>query len=465
MSRTDHKAATVAGLAAGFLDGSSSPAEAMDATLAAIDALDDRLGAWQAVYEDQARQGAEAATAAIESGHRIGPFHGIPFALKDIVDVEGMVTTAGSAAMADRVSPSTATIARRLVAAGGVLVGKTKTVEIALGGWGTNQHMGTPWNPWDATTKRTPGGSSSGSAVAVSSGMVPCAVGTDTGGSVRLPAAFCGIVGLKTTEGLLPIDGIVPLSPTLDTPGPLARTVEDAALMFEVLAGRDPVELDRDWREHRGLFSQLDRGIAGLCLATIGRREREGIDAAVLAAFDRSLDLLANLGAEIVEVDPPTPFDSMKEATFAIVTPEAYAQHGVLFEDRDAPLDEHVRSRILPGRDILARDYIAALNQRPADQAEFLRVLDGYDAYLTPTVTTPALPVEGIDESDTPARFTRAGNYLGLCGVSIPMGLDPGGLPHALQILCRSRAEALALRIAAGFEAARGPLGRPPLSV
>ena len=239
-------------LARDYDSGRSTPEEAVSELLATIDRLDSTIEAWQALYADDAIDAAVAATKARAAGHRIGPFHGIPFALKDIVDVQGRVTTAGSKAWASRLSPSTALIARRLLAAGGVLLGKTKTVEFALGGWGTNQHMGTPRNPWDAENARVPGGSSSGSGAAVASGMTPCAIGTDTGGSVRLPAALCGIVGLKTTEGLIPTDGIVPLSHTLDTPGPMARSVADATLMFDVLTGRDQSSIDDDWRQGTG---------------------------------------------------------------------------------------------------------------------------------------------------------------------------------------------------------------------
>ena len=177
-------------IARAYRRGETTTSEVVDRLLSHIDTHEPKLGAFQAIYADDARLAAEAADKAMRSGHRIGPFHGIPFALKDIVDVEGRITTGGSLTLSQRVSPATATIARRLLSAGGILVGKTKTVEFAMGGWGTNQHMGTPWNPWDLETHRAPGGSSGGSGVAVAAGMVPCAVGTDTGGSVRLPAAF-----------------------------------------------------------------------------------------------------------------------------------------------------------------------------------------------------------------------------------------------------------------------------------
>ena len=171
----------------------------------------------------------------MRSGHGLGPLHGIPVALKDLVELEGRVTTGGTAVWRNRVSIYTATLAQRMIGAGMIVLGKTHTVEFAYGAWGTNQHMGTPWNPWDMKVARTPGGSSSGSAVAVASRMAPCAIGTDTGGSVRVPASWCGITGLKTSIGRISTHGVLPLSHTLDTPGPFARSVEDCAILLALL--------------------------------------------------------------------------------------------------------------------------------------------------------------------------------------------------------------------------------------
>src|SRR5205823_9552069 len=217
-----------------------SPVDVVEALLARIAAHNPKLHAFIDVYADDARLAAEGADKAIRSGHAVGPLHGVPIALKDLIDLEGRVTTGGSMVWRERRSPATATLARRLIAAGMIVLGKTHTVEFAMGGWGTNQHMGTPWNPWDLAAHRTPGGSSSGSGVAVAAGLAPVAIGTDTGGSVRLPAAWCGIVGLKVTAGRISTYGVLPLSSTLDTPGPLARSVEDAALIFRALHGPDP---------------------------------------------------------------------------------------------------------------------------------------------------------------------------------------------------------------------------------
>ena len=205
-----------------------------------IERLEPKLHAFVSVNAANARLAAEAADKAIRSGHAVGPLHGIPIAIKDLVEIEGEIAMGGTAAWRNRIAPHTATLMRKLMAAGMINLGKTHTVEFAYGGWGTNQHLGTPWNPWDASTHRTPGGSSSGSGVAVAARMAPWAIGTDTGGSVRIPAAWNGITGLKTTIGRISTFGVLPLSPTLDTPGPITRDVEDAALLLTVLQGADP---------------------------------------------------------------------------------------------------------------------------------------------------------------------------------------------------------------------------------
>ena len=212
MSRIDPVWAGVAELSRAFGARTLSPVDAVDALLERIRRRNPSLHAFIAVYADDARLVAEGADRAIRAGHRVGPLHGVPIALKDIVDLGGRITTGGSKVWAERVSPVTATLAERLIAAGMIVLGKTHTVEFAMGSWGTNTHLGTPRNPWDLSVHRTPGGSSSGSGVAVAAGLAPVAIGTDTGGSVRLPAAWCGIVGLKVTAGRISTHGVLPLS-------------------------------------------------------------------------------------------------------------------------------------------------------------------------------------------------------------------------------------------------------------
>src|SRR5437763_2245101 len=211
MTMIDPAFATVSELSSALARRALSPVDVVDVLLGRIEKLNPTLHAFIDVYAADARLAAEAADRAIRSGHAVGPLHGVPIALKDLVDLEGRVTTGGSKAWEKRVSPVTATLAERLVAAGMIVLGKTHTVEFAMGSWGTNTHMGTPRNPWDLKVHRTPGGSSSGSGVAVAAGLVPVAIGTDTGGSVRVPAGGGGIVGLKVTAGRSSRDGVVPL--------------------------------------------------------------------------------------------------------------------------------------------------------------------------------------------------------------------------------------------------------------
>ncbi len=446
---------SLAALSDGFRSGALRPSAVVAAQLDRISRLDGRIGAYQAVYADQAMQAAEAAERAIASGHRIGPFHGIPFGLKDICDLEGRITTGGSLAMKDRVSKVTGTVTRRLIAAGGIVLGKTRTVECAFGGWGTNQRMGTPWNPWDRKVHRVPGGSSAGSAAAVAAGMAVCAVGTDTGGSVRLPAGFCGLTGLKVTEGRLPTDGIIPLSHTLDTPGPLARSVIDAVLMFEVMDGREGWAMDRDRAAGAGLYGALGRGVAGLRLGAMDARERAACTAEVLDAYDAALEALGGLGARIEVFTAPRSLADFTSANGRLISAEAYAHHGPMYENRDNPMDEDVRPRILAGRSVSAADYVAILQDRRAAQADYYAAMRGFDAVLTPAMTAVAVPVAEADQAVSPGHFTRPFNYLGMCGLALPTGLSSGGLPTSLQIAARGGDEATALRIGAALEAAQ----------
>jgi aspartyl-tRNA(Asn)/glutamyl-tRNA(Gln) amidotransferase subunit A len=439
----------------GAMDGGElSAAEVMAVSLARIEAHEGKLAAFVARYDDEARALAAAADAVRDAGGPVGPLHGVPMAMKDIVHMAGRITTGGRPTCRERVSTETAPIVERLTAAGAIIVGKTHSVEMAMGGWGTNEHMGTPWNPWDPSTHRTPGGSSSGSGVAVAAGYVPGAIGTDTGGSVRLPAAWCGLAGLKVTEGVLPTDGIDPLSSTLDTPGPMTRSVIDAALMFDVLLGREGAVVRRDFAAGAGLYARIRRPIAGLRLAVMPEAERAVVDAEILAIFDRSIECLAGLGAEIVTIDLPKPFDAYREAAMVIMAAEGYHFNKMTLDDDSLPMDRWVRRRLLPGGDINADRYLSALERRRLDSQAFLDALAGVHALLTPTTMTAAVPVSEVDESQTPGHFTRAANYLGLCALAVPNGFTDSGLPSSLQVICRPRREVTALRIGYAYEQA-----------
>ncbi len=462
MSTVDPVWAGVAELSRAFEARALSPVDVVDALLVRIKQRD-ALHAYIALYESEARLAAEAADSAIRSGERIGPLHGVPIALKDLVDLQGRRTAGGSKVWIDRVSPVTATLAERLIGAGMIVLGKTHTVEFAMGSFGTNTHLGTPWNPWDLTVHRTPGGSSSGSAVAVAAGLAPVAIGTDTGGSVRLPAAWCGVVGLKVTAGRISTYGVLPLSFTLDTPGPIARSVEDAALIFRVLSGPDPRDLPTLAWAPADPLPTLRRGVTGLRLATLPDEERLGVDAEVLAAYDASVKKLASLGAEIVRVALPNRFSDYAAGTGRIIGAEGYRFVGHLVDDMSLPVDPHIRPRIQVGRGMSARDYLMALAGREEHRRAFVTALADVDALLTPTAQTAAIPIAKVDQSGTAAFFTRAGNYLGLCGLALPNGFTADGLPTSLQILCHAGQEATALRIGWAYEqASEWKERRPP---
>jgi aspartyl-tRNA(Asn)/glutamyl-tRNA(Gln) amidotransferase subunit A len=454
MTKIDPVWATVAELSGAIGARTLSPVDAVGALLDRIRRLNPRLHAFIAVYEADARLAAEGADRAIRAGHRVGPLHGVPIALKDLVDLEGRVTTGGSKVWAERVSAVTATLAERLIAAGMIVLGKTHTVEFAMGSWGTNTHLGAPMNPWDPAVHRTPGGSSSGSGVAVGAGLAPVAIGTDTGGSVRLPAAWCGIVGLKVTAGRISTYGVLPLSSTLDTPGPLARSVEDAALIFRALNGPDPRDPQTLAWAPADPLPTLRRGVAGLRIGVMPEAERIGVDKEVLGAYDQSVEMLAKLGARIVHPALPHRLSDYAAATGRIIGAEGYRFVGHLVDDLSLPVDPHVRPRIQLGRGVSARDYLLTLAEREERCRAVAAALADVDALLTPTAQTPPIPIDQVDQSGTAAHFTRPVNYLGLCALAVPNGFTAGGLPTSLQIVCHAGEEAMALRIGWAYEAA-----------
>ncbi|MBN8956792.1 MAG: amidase [Rhizobiales bacterium] len=452
MSQSDLTNLSAHELAAQIAARKLSPVDVVEAHLTRIAQKEPKLQAYVEVDADDARLAAQGAEKAIRAGHAVGPLHGVPIALKDLIEIEGKVATGGTQAWRTRKAHRTATLAKRLIAQGMIVLGKTHTVEFAMGGWGTNTLLGTPWNPWDLKRARTPGGSSSGSGVAVAAGLAPWAIGTDTGGSVRLPSSWCGITGLKTTIGRVSTYGVLPLSPTLDTPGPMARSVEDAALLYTVMQGADPLDPLTLGHPYADPMPGLKRGVRGMRLARMPEAERTFSTAEVLAAYDASLEKLAQLGADIVSVDLPFGFADVAALNLRIMAAESYANLHALIDDEKAPLDPDVRPRIAAGRTISSRDYIEALHMREAMKRQFTAALDGIDALLTPTTMTTAVPLDEVDQTKAPAHYTRFGNFLDLCGVALPNGFDAGGLPTSLQIVCRAYDEATALRIGWAYQ-------------
>lgn len=442
---------TLAALAEGRLDSETLVRQ----QLAHIDAHNPQLQAYLDVYADEALQAARALDVLRHAGYTVGPLHGITVAIKDLFEIEGRAITAGSRALPPRTSEITATAVARLRAAGAIVLGKTHTVEYAFGGWGTNASMGTPWNPWDLAVHRVPGGSSSGSAVAVAAGMASAALGTDTGGSVRIPAGLCGLVGLKTTHGLISRYGLIDLCPTHDTVGPLTRTVQDCALLLDVLAGADPRDTV-SWRAPvRNLSQALGQPVEGLRVWVLPQAEREGVDPEVLVAYDRALATLEQLGMVLVEKPLPQSLETSMAIAGNLMSAEGYANLGALFERPGLRFDPHVQRRILLGRDISAAGYIGLLKARESAIDQMREAMADVDVCVFPTNAITAIAVDEVDEMATPlSRFGRFVNLLDLCSVAVPAGLSAQGLPISIQIVGGPMAEPTILRAAHAFEQA-----------
>jgi aspartyl-tRNA(Asn)/glutamyl-tRNA(Gln) amidotransferase subunit A len=414
--------------------------------LARIREHDSFLHAFSEVYEKEAQLAADAADRLLRAGVRLGPLHGIPVALKDLVDVAGKVTTNGSPLFADRVAQKSARIVQLLHAAGAIVIGKTHMVQFALGAWGTNEHAGTPRNPWDLKVHRTPGGSSSGSAVAVAAGLVPLAIGTDTGGSVRVPASFCGITGFKATASAIDTRGVLPLSRTLDSIGVFARSVEDAALLYGVLA------------EDRTLASEIvvrppATGLQGVRVARLADADLAGVAPDVRAAYETAIDEFRTTGAHVSTVPVPRPLDTFAQTASSIMLSEGALEWGDLAADMAREMDTSVRPRLAAGARISATEYVRAMRQRQEWKREFAQLLARFDVIVTPTTMSTAIPLDSVDHGTAPVRYTRILNLLDMCGVSLPVGVDRDGLPIGLQLGAAEGADARLVAIAQAFQA------------
>lgn len=455
MSSTHSNFASVTQTLRALADGRVDSETLVCQQLKRIDALNPKLHAYLDVYQDEALQAARGLDSLRRAGYTVGPLHGITVAIKDLFEIEGHSITAGSTALPPRRSSITATAVERLRAAGAIVLGKTHTVEYAFGGWGTNASMGTPWNPWDLAVHRVPGGSSSGSAVAVAAGMACAALGTDTGGSVRIPAGMCGLVGLKTTYGLISRYGLIDLCPTHDTVGPLTRTVEDCALLMDVLAGADPRDPVSHRAPVRNLSHAIGQDVQGMRVWVLPRSEREGVDTEVLAAYDRALAALIRLGMVLVEKPLPQSLETSMAIAGNLMSAEGYANLGTLFERPDLTFDPHIQRRILLGRDISAAGYIGLLKARESAISEMQEAMAGVDVCVFPTNAITAIAVAEVDEMATPlSRFGRFVNLLDLCSVAVPAGLSQQGLPISIQIVGGPMDEPTILRVAHAFEQA-----------
>ncbi|MGF1525740.1 MAG: amidase [Candidatus Competibacterales bacterium] len=437
-----------------------SPVALAEAHLARIEDLDPTLHAYRLVTPERALAQARSAEIQLQAGLSLGPLHGIPYASKDLFDVAGLPTTAGSKTLEGNIARADCTVTRRLAQAGMVLLGKTHTVEFAFGSVGVNHPQGTPHNPW-AQAPHAPGGSSSGSAVAVAAGLAPVATGSDTACSVRGPAALCGVVGLKTTVGRISRAGVFPLSPTLDSVGPLALTVEDAALIFDALQGIDLQDPSTCGIDPIDVLQGLDAGVRGLRLGLVEDPFFLDLDPEVDRAVRASLDVFKDLGARVESVAFPQAAAALDLPVFPSGVEGAALNAERLDRQLDL-IDPVVKGRMLPNREALAVDYFTTLQTLQRLRRESAAAWVGVDALVVPTMPLPPLPLATV-ESDVETYLSYAkrylrncyvGNLLDWCGVSLPCGFTQQGLPVGLMVYARPFAEDMALRVARAFEAA-----------
>ena len=444
---------TLTELAAGLSAKKFSSRDIVDHLLARIGKAG-KLHAFTEVYAKEAKALAEAADTARSAGFPLGPLHGLPVAYKDLCDIAGRIGTGGSKMWEKRVATETSNTVERLTAAGMVPLGKLHMVEFAFGGWGTNPLMGAPWNPWDLKTHRTPGGSSSGTGVAVAARLTPAGIGSDTGGSVRIPCAFNGLVGLKVTFGRIGLHGTMLLSWTLDSIGPMARSVEDCALLLNALAApdpRDPTTLDQPLED----FAAAAKGgsIEGMRIAVPDSKQLpEFMHPDVVHAWQGAARTFESLGATVEAVRLPSWFFDLTQAAGTISTSEMFSLHRAWIEDMGKAIGPGVRARALAGKNFRPGAYAEELRRMAERRREFTAWMHPYDVLLAPTVPVPAIPVSEVDEtSSIAAHLTRPGNYLGLCSLAMPSGFS-GGLPVGMQIIGKPFAESDVLRLGKAFQ-------------
>ena len=468
---------TIAELAADLRSRAVSPRELLEASRAHIDATNPRLNAFLARTEELAeRQVVRAERELRERPGDVGPLCGIPMAIKDVLCVEGSETTAGSRILEGFRPPYTATAVTRLLEAGAVPVGKTNCDEFAMGSSNENSAFGPVRNPWD--TERVPGGSSGGSAAAVASGSVPYSLGTDTGGSIRQPAALSGVVGFKPTYGRVSRFGLIAFASSLDQIGPFAHTVEDAAIVYRAMAGYDRRDSTSSPEPVEDPLTGLDGGVSGMRIGLPREYLGEGVDPDVRTAVDAATRVLEGVGAHLQEVSLPST-DAALSAYYVIAPAEASSNlarfDGVRYgsrhahpsltqtylETRGTGFGSEVKRRIMLGTHALSSGYYDAYYRkaqkvRTVIAGEFAAAFEQVDVLVSPTSPTPAFRLG--DRSDPLSMYlcdsmTIPVNLAGLPGISVPCGFS-GALPIGLQIIAPRFHDARVLRVARAFEAA-----------
>jgi aspartyl-tRNA(Asn)/glutamyl-tRNA(Gln) amidotransferase subunit A len=439
-----------------------SPVELTEALLARIERYDPALNTYITVTAESARHAARAAEAAIMAGHHFGPLQGIPVALKDLYATRGVLTTYGSRLFADWVPDFDAAAVERLKRAGAVILGKTNLHELAYGTTSANAHYGPVRNPW--RQDHHPGGSSGGSAAAVAAGLAFAATGSDTGASIRQPAACCGIVGIKPTFGRVSKFGALPLSWSQDHVGPLTRCVADAALLLQALAGhdpRDPTSVDRPVPD---FSADLDKGVRGSRIGVVRGFFFDDCDPEIVGAVDTAIQVLEDQGARIDEIALPD-IDAAYYAGVITIAAEGAAYHAADLRERPELFSDELRAGFELGSFYRATDYVQAQRLRSHLLAQVSRDMAAFDAIVMPTSPVPASPIEGSPPHHAMLRprNTMPFNALGLPAISVPCGFTAAGLPIGLQIAGHAFDEAGVLRIAQAYERATDWRRRPPL--
>ena len=435
-----------------------SPVEVVRTLLGRIER--DETNAFITVTAERALEEASQAEQEIMAGRHKGALHGIPIALKDLVYTRNVHTTMGSDFFVGHVPDHSATVVLKLEDAGSVLIGKTNTHEFAYGPTGDRSFFGPTRNPHDL--RRITGGSSGGSGAAVASGLCYGALGSDTGGSIRIPAALCGVVGMKPTFGRVSKMGVFPLAWSLDHVGPITRTVEDNALVLNALAGHDPEDLNSVDLASEDFARVLERGVSGATIGLPSRFYFEHIDEGVEARVREAAEVFASLGAEILEVETPSLWETLYAQRF-ILAAEAYAVHEERLESEPERFDDQGLERLLDGERLRAFKYANAQQRKLRSRREYEEVLRSVDVLLTPTVPIPATEIgqrettiDGYEESVYSAltRLTGPTNLNGLPSLSVPCGTTSSSLPVGLQLIGRPFDEATLYRFGHAYELA-----------
>jgi len=460
-----------AGLAAAIRERRVTAVAAMEATLARAQAVQPTLNAFLRIDAELALDAARNADRELDRGHVRGALHGVPMAHKDMYYRKGIASSFGGRIGLERPAPTTATALERLDAAGAIQFGVLNLAECAFGPTGHNYHHGHCRNPWDTTL--ITGGSSSGSGSSVAARANFAALGSDTAGSIRLPATFCGVAGIKPTYGRVSRAGAMPLSFSMDTVGPLARTVEDCALMLAALAGPDPRDPVAEVRDVPDYVAALGRRVAGLVIGRPTQYFYDDCDAEIAAIMDTSLETFRNLGAQVVDVDLPE-LDAWNAAATTIISAEAAAVHGNGLRTRPQDYSAQVRARIEPGYTLPATAYIDSLRLRGKALAEFCEtVFSKVDVLHAPSVSLQTPTIAESDVGGSPAmgalfgritRLTRPVNFLGVPALCVQAGFTGKGMPVGMQLLGRPFDEATLFALGHAFQGAtdfhrRSPAG------